>query len=114
MPGYQDLYISQGDNFQTQITLADDYGTAYNLLGFHVASQARTSYFAANATLTFVTTIVDSSNGVVQLAANSASTANLTKTLVYDVLLKDTSNNISKILEGRVFVDLTSTNIYSF
>jgi len=114
MPGYQDLYISQGDNFQTQITLADDYGSAYNLVGFAVGSQAKTSYFTANSTLVFNTTIVDASNGVIQLAANSASTANVTKTLVYDVLLRDTSNNISKILEGRVFIDLTATNIHSF
>ena len=114
MPGYQDIYISQGDNFNTQITLSDDYGTAYNLVGFHVASQARTSYFTANASLTFVTSIVDASNGVVQLTANSAATSNISKTLVYDVLLKDTSNNISKILEGRVFVDLTATRLNSF
>lgn len=114
MPGYQDLFISQGDTFTTQITLSDNFGTAYNLANFSVGSQARTSYFTANAALTFSTTIIDAANGVVQLAANSASTANLTKTLVYDVLLKDSSNNISKILEGRVFVDLTSTNIHSF
>jgi hypothetical protein len=114
MPGYQDLFISQGDNFQTQITLADDYGSAYNLTNFSVGSQARTSYFTANAAVTFNTSIVDAANGIVQLAANSATTANLTKTLVYDVLLRDPSNNISKILEGRVFIDLTSTSINSF
>jgi hypothetical protein len=114
MPGYQDLYISQGDTFQTQITLDDAYGNAYNLVGFHVGSQARTSYTTANATLTFTTSIISANTGVIQLAANSAATANLTKTLVYDVLIKDASNNVSKILEGRVFVDKTATSTSIF
>jgi hypothetical protein len=115
MSGYQDLFLSQGDTFTTQLTLDDSYGNPYNLTGFKIGAQARTSYYTANASLIFTTSISDANNGVIQLSANSATTANVpTKTLVYDVLIKDTSNNVTKVLEGRVFVDPTVTPLTSF
>jgi hypothetical protein len=113
--GYQDLFLSQGDTFTTQLTLDDSYGNPYNLTGFRIGAQARTSYYTANASLIFTTSISDANNGVIQLSANSATTANVpTKTLVYDVLIKDASNNVTKILEGRVFIDPTVTPLTSF
>ena len=112
--GYQDLFLSQGDTFTTQLTLDDAYGNPYNLTGFTIGARAKTSYYTANAALIFTTSISDANNGIIQLSANSATTANVpVKTLVYDVLIKDTSNNVTKVLEGRVFVDPTVTPITS-
>ena len=115
MPGYQDLFLSKGDTFTTQLTLDDANGNPYNLTGFRIGAQARTSYYTANAALIFTTTISNANSGIIQLSANSATTANVpTKTLVYDVLIKDTSNNVTKVLEGRIFVDPTVTPLTSF
>jgi hypothetical protein len=111
--GYQDLFIEQGTTFSTQLTLNDAYGNPYNLTGFQLASSAKRSYYTANATITFTTTIVDANNGIISLSANSNTTANIgTNTLLYDVLIKDTSNNITRVLEGRVFIDPSVTPIF--
>jgi hypothetical protein len=113
--GYQDLFMEQGTTYYETIILNDSYGNPYNLTGFRISSQAKQSYYSANATLVFTTSIVDASNGVIGLSANSSQTANILTSpavLVYDVLLKDSSNNVTRVLEGRIFVDpvVTSTH----
>jgi len=117
MSGYQDLFIEQGSTYYETITLNDSYGNPYNLNGFLVASQAKASYYSANATITFVAAVTDANNGIITLSANSAVTSNIITpptTLLYDVLLKDSSNNITRVLEGRVFIDKAVTTITHF
>lgn len=109
--GYQDQFLEQGANFTIELTLDDVYGTPLNLTGFIVKSQARRSYYTANATINFVTAVTDANNGLITLTANSAVTANLPPgKLVYDVLLTDTENgNITRVLEGQIFVSPSAT-----
>jgi len=106
--GYQDLYLEQGSTFNETLTLNDAYGNPYNLTGFQVASQAKASYYSANASIVFVTTISNANNGVITLSANSSVTSNIITpptTLLYDVFIKDVFNNVTRVLEGRVFID---------
>lgn len=111
--GYQDLYLEQGTTYSTQLTLNDAYGNPYNLTGYNIASQAKASYYSANATITFSTSIVNANTGVISLSTSAQATANIfpPKTLVYDVIIQDTSNNITRVLEGRVFVNPSVTAI---
>ena len=104
--GYQDQFLNQGETFNTLITLNDATGAAYNLTGFTAKSQAKTSYYAANATLVFNTTIYDASNGVIQLSANSATTSNISprQKLVYDVITIDSTGLVTRVLEGQIIV----------
>lgn len=104
--GYADQFIEQGATFTSEIRLDDVNGTPYNLTGFTIKSQARRSYYSSNATINFDTTIIDASNGVIRLAANSAVTSNVKSgKLVYDVRLTDpTSNTVTRILEGQIFI----------
>ena len=102
--GYQDIYLEQGVTYVNQITLDDVTGSPYNLTGFSVQSQARKSYFSTNPTITFVATIYDANNGIIQLSANSAVTANVAAgKLVYDVVIS-TANTTTRVLEGQIFV----------
>jgi hypothetical protein len=106
--GTQDLYIEQNSTYYETIALNDSYGNPYNLNGFRISSQAKQSYYSTNTILTFNTSIVDANNGVIALSANSSQTANILTappTLVYDVLIKDSSNYVTKVLEGRIFVN---------
>jgi hypothetical protein len=104
--GYQDLFLEQGTTFSTQLTLNDVYGNPYNLTSYRIASQARRSYYSANATITFATSISNANTGTITLGLDSANSANVpTGTLLYDVIIKDSSNNVTRVLEGRVFVD---------
>jgi hypothetical protein len=105
--GYQDLYLEQGTTFSTSLTLTDNTNAAYNLVGFSVSSKAKASYYTSTPVITFNTTISDASNGVITISANSAITSNVSsrQKLVYDVRLTDnSSNNVSRVLEGQIFV----------
>ena len=109
--GYQDLFLEQGTTFTTSLTLDDSYGSPYNLTDFTVKSYAEKSYYSANTTLVFTASVLDANNGVIQLAANSATTANVPAgRLVYDVMIKQTSTGvITKVLEGQIIVTPTVT-----
>ena len=108
MAGYQDVFINQGEDYNTQITLYDDSGVPYDLRSFTVASYAKKSYYAANASLVFNSTVYDANNGIIQLSANNAVTANLDarQKLVYDVFITDTGSGIkTKVLEGQIIIN---------
>jgi hypothetical protein len=102
--GYQDIYLEQGVTYVNQLTLDDVTGSPYNLTGFTVRSQAKKSYYSVNPTITFNATVYDANNGIIQLTANSAVTANVAAgKLVYDVVIVG-SNTVTRVLEGQIFV----------
>jgi hypothetical protein len=105
--GYQDIYLEQGTTFTTSLTLTDNTNAAYNLVGFSVSSKAKTSYYSSTPVITFNTAVSDASNGVVTLSANSSVTSNVSsrQKLVYDVrLVSNTTNTVTRVLEGQIFV----------
>lgn len=104
--GYQDQFIEQATTFTTVLTLTDNNGSPYDLTGFSVKSEAKKSYYSANATLKFTATVTDAANGKIQLFANNAITANVPAgKLVYDVIIKENaSNNVTRVLEGQIIV----------
>jgi hypothetical protein len=103
--GYQDLFLEQGTSFSTTITLDDVSSNPYNLTGFQAKSQMKKSYYSANATANFVVSITDAVNGLITIGLDSANSANiLAGRYVYDVAIKDTSNNVTRVLEGTVNV----------
>ena len=109
--GYQYQYIEQGTTFNSQISLDDSNGTSYNLTGFTIKSQARRSYYSANAAINFTVQIPDANNGVVTLSANAAVTANVSPgKYVYDVMLTQASTGlVTRVLEGQIFVSPCAT-----
>ena len=109
--GYQDLFLEQGTTFTTSITLDDSNGSPYNLNDFSVRSQARKSYYSDNTVINFDASVVDANSGVIQLSANSATTANVSAgKLVYDVLITQTSTGVvTRVLEGQIIVSPTVT-----
>jgi tetrahydromethanopterin S-methyltransferase subunit H len=109
--GYVDQYIEQGTTFTSELSLNDVNGNPYNLNGYTVRSQARRSYYSSNASITFTSTVLDANNGIIRLSANSGITSNVKAgKLVYDVVLIETStNNVTRILEGQIFVSPTVT-----
>ena len=109
--GYLDQFIAQGTSFTTQLTLDDDSGNPFNLTGFTAASQARRSYYSANASIVFATTISDAANGVITLSTDANTTANVPAgRLVYDVKITNaTTGQVTRVLEGLIFVSPEAT-----
>ena len=109
--GYQDQYIEQGTSFNSQITLDDSNGSPYNLTGFTIKSQARRSYYSANAAINFTIQVPDANNGIVTLSAAAPITANVAPgKYVYDVMLTETTSGlVTRVLEGQIFVSPCAT-----
>ena len=103
--GYQELFLEQGSDFSTSITLSDLNGDSYDLTGYTAKSQMKKSYYSSNTTANFVITINNPTLGMIGLNLDSANTANIAAgRYVYDVLIKNSSNNITRVLEGIVNV----------
>jgi len=112
--GYADQYMEQGSTFSTQLNLTDDYGNPYNLTNFTITSRAKKSYITSNVAMTFTTTITDAVNGIVTLSLDAPTTANVPYgKYVYDVIVADQFNVISRILEGQIFVSPGVTGVTS-
>ena len=103
--GYQELFLEQGSDFNTTITLDGVDGLPYDLSGVQAKSQIRKSYYSSNPTAEFVITINDPQNGIILLSLSSANTANISAgRYVYDVVIKDSINVKTRVLEGIVNV----------
>ena len=55
--GYQELFVEQGANYSTSITLDDSNGDAFDLTDYQAKCQMKKSYYSTNATAEFTTTI---------------------------------------------------------
>jgi hypothetical protein len=106
---YTNLYIEQGTTFNTSIALDDVYGNSYNLQNFSVSSQIRKSYYSSSVTASF-TTSINPTAGAISLTLNAPTTANISPgRYVYDTILIDSNNNVTRILEGIVEVSPSVT-----
>ena len=85
--------------------MADANGDAYNLTNFTAKSQVRKSYYSTSTTAEFIILINVPATGVINMSLSSANTANIAPgRYVYDVVIKDTANTVTRVLEGIVNV----------
>jgi hypothetical protein len=106
MAAYVELYMDQGTTFNNVINITDDVTNAVvNVSGYTITSQMRRSYYSANATSNIVCTITSAANGEITMSMASANTANIKSgRYLFDVKTIDTSNVVSRILEGIITV----------
>jgi hypothetical protein len=103
--GYQELFLEKGADFTTTITLDGTNGEPFDLTGSTAKSAMKKSYYSSNNTALFTVSIPTPIDGVMLLTLDSANTANISPgRYVYDVLLKNSSNNVTRVLEGIVNV----------
>jgi hypothetical protein len=97
------IIIDQGTTFSTSVYLTDDNGDAIDLTGYTGRSQMRKHYTSSNSQS--FTVSLNSSLGIVTLSLSSSQTANLVAgRYVYDVEIINSSNVVSRIVEGIVTV----------
>lgn len=111
--GYLELFLEQGESFSVDITLDAINGSPYDLSDFAVKSQIRKSHWSIDTTAVFDSSIsANGSNGIITLSLPATTTQSIESgRYVYDVFLTNSSNNRSKVLEGILFVDPSSTKI---
>ena len=106
MAAYVALYMDQGATFNNIINISDDITNAnVNVSGYTVTSQLRRSYYSQNATANLSCSVTNSSTGEITMSLDAANTANIPAgRYLFDVKIKDTSNVISRVLEGIITV----------
>lgn len=94
------LVVDQGTTFTTQITFNDENGNTINFSTYTGAAQLRKHYTSANS-VSFGLTL--GSNGVITMSLTANQTSNLAAgRYVYDLEVKNSSNAITRLIEGIV------------
>ncbi|NBS35631.1 MAG: hypothetical protein EBS82_07360 [Methylocystaceae bacterium] len=107
MAEYVELYIDQGSDFSTTVSLNDDStNLPQNVTGSIVTSSLRRSLLSPNASSNLTCTLIDAANGEFILSMTAANTAILRPgSYLFDVKVYDTlSATTSRLIEGVMFV----------
>ena len=87
------------------VALDEADGSPFQLTDCDVKSVMKKSYYSSSITAEFVITINDPTEGILVMSLPYANTANISPgRYVYDVVIKDSSNTVSRVLEGVVNV----------
>lgn len=105
MASYTELFIDSGSNFDLNLYVIDDStNSKADLSGYGVVSRIRKSY-AANTYASFTSTIINGTEGIINISMNAQSTAAMKSgRYVFDVEVTDTTGRVTRILEGIVTV----------
>lgn len=106
MAAFVELYIDQGTTFNNIINLTDDLtNVPINITGYNIRGQLRRSYYSANPSGNITFSITDAANGEITMSMTDSQTANIKAgRYLFDVETVDTSNTVSRVLEGIITV----------
>jgi hypothetical protein len=96
------INIDQGTTFTTSVSLTDESGSPLDLTAYTANAQIRKWYTSSNS-VSFNTELVDG-NIVLSLNANTSALL-VAGRYVYDVIVRDGSNNVTRVVEGIVTVN---------
>ena len=104
MAALSNIYIDQGSDFSTIISLTDCNGDVLILTGYSALAQIRKTYGSTTIAGTFTTSLTTDS-GQLTLSLTDVVTAAMTSgRYVYDVLLTDGSGDKTRVLEGQAIL----------
>tara|TARA_B110000902_G_C14101596_1_gene510875 strand:+ start:418 stop:753 length:336 start_codon:yes stop_codon:yes gene_type:complete len=104
MAAVSNLYIDQGANFSTTISLTDSNGQVLTLTGYSAIGQIRKTYSSSSIKATFGTVLSASSGQITLTLDDSVTEAMESGRYVYDVLITDSSGEKTRILEGQATI----------
>lgn len=106
--------INQGATYTANIPLYDVTGSVIILTGYTVSGHMATSYYSyenafgadASPIIQFTCSIVDATNGIIQLSLTATQTAGLsTDDYVYTVSITDVAGNVTRVLNGVITIN---------
>jgi len=99
------LTVNTGTTFSQIFTLESaDTNSATDLTGFTATAQMRKHPGSSSAT-DFTTSIINATAGRIRVGLSTSQTATLKPgRFMYDVLIKDTAGEVTRVLEGSVLV----------
>ena len=111
MAAFSELVIEQGSTFSSLLNVEDSNGDAINLYAYTANSQMRKSYYSSSYTV-ITSTVTGTSNGEITLSMTASNTSSLTPgRYVYDIDTIDSTNVVTRVIEGIVTVTPLDTEI---
>ena len=112
MATISNLFIDQGSDYSTIVTVSSITGQPLNLTGYTAASQMRKSYSSSLAH-SFTCTVTDASAGKIRLAITATQTEAMSPgRWLYDVEITETATSKKqRVVEGIVTVTPQITKI---
>ena len=104
MAALSNIYIDQGADFTTVISLTDSNNDALNLTGYSALAQIRKTYGSTTIAGTFTTTLTTDSGQLTLTLTDTVTAAMTSGRYVYDVLLTDGSGDKTRVLEGQAIL----------
>ena len=102
MASISNIFIDQGADFTTTVTVTDSNGDAVSLAGYSAAAQIRKSYSSSTSTA-FTTSISNASGGEITITLSDTQTAALEAgRYLYDVLITASGGDKTRVVEGQV------------
>lgn len=96
------ISIDQGTTFTTEILLTDDNGDPLDLSAYTANAQIRKTYTSLTS-VPFSTNLI---SGQITLSLSANASGNLESgRYVYDVVVRDNSNNLTRVVEGIVTIN---------
>ena len=109
MARISNIFIDQGADFTTTVTVTDSNGDAVSLVGYSAAAQIRKSYSSSTSTA-FTTSISNASGGEITITLSDTQTAALEAgRYLYDVLITASGGDKTRVVEGQVTVNPSVT-----
>ena len=109
MASISNIFIDQGADFTTTVTVTDSNGDAVRLAGYSAAAQIRKSYSSSTSTA-FTTSISNASGGEITITLTDTQTASLEAgRYLYDVLITASGGDKTRVVEGQVTVNPSVT-----
>jgi hypothetical protein len=105
MAEYVELYVDQGSDFTTTITINDDdTNLPVGQAGVNVASYLRRSLISIDVYAAFTCSVTDPANGEITIGMTSANTANLRPGRYFFDINTTSAGIKSRLVEGIVIV----------
>lgn len=99
--GYEVLFLDQGTTYNVDINMILNNQLPYDLSNSTAKAQIKKSYYNPTVIAEFVVTMPDPPTGVINISMDAETSANIAPgRYVYDVLMKDAANNVSRVVEG--------------
>ena len=109
MASISNIFIDQGADYTSTVTVTDSSDSAVNLTGFSAAAQIRKSHLSSTST-DFATSITDATAGQITITLTDTQTTALESgRYVYDVVITSGSGAKTRVVEGQVTVNPSVT-----
>jgi hypothetical protein len=106
MATISNIFIDQGANFTTTVTISDSDGSALDLTGYTALAQIRKTYESTTATDFTTTFDADRTTGKISISLTNAQTSTLEYgRYVYDLVVTDVSSVKTRVVEGIATVN---------